>query len=261
VSTEHLKLNGRQELILAQLSGKEFVSVESLSLHFDMAAQTIRRDITKLCDLGLARRHHGGVGQLPSGENLSYGNRRIINAQEKELIAQRIASFIPDNASVALGIGTTVEAIAKQLRPKKGLKIITNNLNVASIFFRKSDIEVLVSGGDLRPADQDLIGEQTVQFFNNFHVDFAIVSVGSLDIQRGLMDFDRDNACITQAILNNAEHKILAADMSKWNKKAFVKVAEFSSIDYFFTDQINNSAITNQLQQNNIEITTCAKDT
>ena len=47
-STEPLKLNLRQELILAQLSGKEFVSVESLSLHFDMAAQTIRRDITKL---------------------------------------------------------------------------------------------------------------------------------------------------------------------------------------------------------------------
>ena len=143
-----MKLNVRQELILAQLSGKEFVSVESLSLHFDMAAQTIRRDINKLCDLGLARRHHGGVGQLPSAENLSFGNRRIINAQEKELIAQRIASFIPDNASVALGIGTTMEAIAKQLRPKKGLKIITNNLNVASIFFQQSDIEVLVSGGN-----------------------------------------------------------------------------------------------------------------
>ena len=65
-----MKLNVRQELILAQLSGKEFVSVESLSLYFDMAAQTIRRDITKLCDLGLARKHHGGVGQLPSAENL-----------------------------------------------------------------------------------------------------------------------------------------------------------------------------------------------
>ncbi|MGY8908147.1 MAG: hypothetical protein ACKVJI_12795, partial [Pseudomonadales bacterium] len=66
---------------------------------------------------------------------------------------------------------------------------------------------------------------------------------------------------ITQAILNNAEHKILAADMSKWNKKAFAKVAGFSSIDYFFTDQMDNSVIADQLQQHNIEITTCAKDT
>ena len=256
-----MKLNVRQELILAQLIGKEYVSVESLSLHFDMAAQTIRRDITKLCDLGLARRHHGGVGLLPRAENLSFGNRRIINAQEKELIAQRIASFIPDHSSIALGIGSTVEAIAKQLRPKKGLKIITNNLNVASIFFQQSDIEVLVSGGNLRPADQDLIGEQTIQFFNRFHVDFAIVSVGSLDIQRGLMDFDLDNADITRAILNNAEHKILAADGSKWNKKAFAKVADFSNVDYFFTDQMDNVVIAEQLQQHNIEITTCSEDT
>tara|TARA_B100000780_G_scaffold96003_1_gene66953 strand:- start:55 stop:291 length:237 start_codon:yes stop_codon:yes gene_type:complete len=74
--------------------------------------------MTKLCDLGLARRHHGGAGQLPSAENLLFGNRHIINTQEKELMAQCIASFIPDNGSLALGIGTIMKAIAKQLRPK-----------------------------------------------------------------------------------------------------------------------------------------------
>jgi DeoR family glycerol-3-phosphate regulon repressor len=252
-----LKLNDRQRSILTQVIGKEFVSVESLSQHFDMAAQTIRRDITQLCDLGLARRHHGGVGQLPSAENLSFGNRRVINAQAKQCIAQSIASTIPDNASIALGIGTTVEAIASQLLLKKGLKIITNNLNVASIFYQVSDAQVLVSGGKLRPLDQDLVGDQAVSFFNSHYTDFAIVSVGSLDIDRGLMDFDMDNVAITKSILNNSEHKLLAADDSKWNKKAFSKVSAFTAIDRFFTDQHPPSHIGNKLLEFNIDIVSC----
>lgn len=252
-----MKLNARQKQILAQLNGKEFVSVESLSLYFDMAAQTIRRDITQLCDLGLARRHHGGVGQLPSAENLSFGNRRVINAHAKISIAKAIAEIIPDNASIALGIGTTMEAIAKQLLSKQGLKIITNNLNVASLFFNSSDNQVLVSGGQLRPQDQDLVGDQAIRFFNSFYVDFAIVSVGALDEARGLMDFDLDNAAITQSILSNSKRKILAADESKWNKNAFAQVAPFTTIDHFITDQLPSLAIGDHLQASQIEITQC----
>jgi DeoR family glycerol-3-phosphate regulon repressor len=254
-----VKLNPRQKQILVQLNGKEFVSVETLSQQFDMVSQTIRRDITQLCDLGLARRHHGGVGPLPSAENLSFGSRQVINAKEKQAIAQQIAKAIPDHASISLGIGTTAEAIAKQLLNKKGLKIITNNLNVASIFFQNSDIEVLVSGGKLRPLDQDLVGDNAVSFFNSYYVDFAIVSVGSLDIDRGLMDFDMDNVAITHSILNNAQHTILAADESKWNKKAFAKVAAFSAIDCFYTDHLPPTNICERLRAVNIEINYCAQ--
>jgi len=252
-----VKLNARQQSILNKISGAEFISVESLSQHFDMAAQTIRRDITQLCDLGLARRHHGGVGQLPSAENLSFGSRRVLNAQAKLNIAKKIAEQIPDNASVALGIGTTIEAVAKALLNKKGLKIITNNLNVASLFFQSSDIEVMLSGGKLRPLDQDMVGDQCVHFFNSYYVDFAIVGVGSLDIERGLMDFDMDNVAITQSLLNNSQHKFLAVDESKWNKKAFAKVAPFSTIDKVFTDQPPETEIHDKLTALNVQVITC----
>jgi len=252
-----VKLNARQQSILSKISGTEFISVESLSQHFDMATQTIRRDITQLCDLGLARRHHGGVGQIPSAENLSFGSRRVINAVAKQLIAKKIAEQIPDNASIALGIGTTIEAIAKELLCKKGLKIITNNLNVASLFFQSSDIEVMLSGGKLRPLDQDMVGDQCVHFFNSYYVDFAIVGVGSLDKERGLMDFDMDNVAITQSILNNAQHKILAVDESKWNKKAFAKVAPFSMIDKVFTDQPPAADICKKLAALNVQVISC----
>jgi len=255
-----LKLNSRQQQILELISAEQFVSVEFLTQHFDVAAQTVRRDITQLCDLGLARRHHGGAGQLPSAENLSFGNRRVINAAAKQSIAQRIAAEIPDNASIALGIGTTIEAVAKALLNKKGLKIITNNLNVASIFYQSSDAQVLVSGGRLRPLDQDLVGDQVVSFFNSYYVDFAIISVGALDQQRGLMDFDTDNVAITQSILNNCSKKILAVDDSKWNKKAFASVATFAAIDKFYTDQLPGSDICQSLEKEKVQMIVCDQE-
>ncbi|MCJ8298624.1 MAG: DeoR/GlpR family DNA-binding transcription regulator [Pseudomonadales bacterium] len=256
-----MKLNSRQQQILQLISAEQFVSVEFLTQHFQVAAQTVRRDITKLCDLGLARRHHGGVGLLPSAENLSFGNRRVINVKAKQLIAQRIAAEIPDNASVALGIGTTIEAVANALLHKKGLKVITNNLNVASIFFQSSDAQVLVSGGKLRPLDQDLVGDQVVSFFNSYFTDYAIVSVGALDQQRGLMDFDMDNVAITQSILNNSGKKILAVDDSKWNKKSFACVATFASIDKFYTDQLPAADICQSLESKKVQIIICDQET
>ncbi|MCJ8338169.1 MAG: DeoR/GlpR family DNA-binding transcription regulator [Pseudomonadales bacterium] len=255
-----MKLNSRQQQILQLISAEQFVSVEFLTQHFQVAAQTVRRDITQLCDLGLARRHHGGAGQLPSAENLSFGNRRIINANAKQLIALRIAAQIPDNASLALGIGTTIEAVAKALLNKKGLRIITNNLNVASIFFQTSDAQVLVSGGKLRPLDQDLVGDQVVSFYNSYYTDFAIISVGALDQQRGLMDFDMDNVAITQSILKNCRKNILAADDSKWNKKAFASVATFTSIDAFYTNQLPAPDICQSLESKKVQIIVCDQE-
>lgn len=65
MSIAHLKLNVRQALILTPLSSKEF----SLSLYFDRERKDIRRDMTRLSDLGLAKRYYRRAGQLPSAEN------------------------------------------------------------------------------------------------------------------------------------------------------------------------------------------------
>lgn len=252
-----MKLNKRQQQILQFINSRKFLTIEELAKQFSVASQTIRRDITELCDFGLVRRHHGGVGQLPSAENISFGSRQIINATSKHNIAQRIASFIPDNSSVYLGIGTTVEAVAKALLAHKGLKILTNNLNVASVFFQSKETDVLMSGGKLRLSDQDLVGDQTISFINSYFADYAVIGSGALHLERGLMDFDMDNVAITQSILKNSEQKFLAADNSKWNKKAFANVAPFSVLDKFFTDDVTDENIYQIMSKEKVELINC----
>ena len=68
------------------------------------------------------------------------------------------AAHIPHHASLFINIGTTTEEIAKQLMHHVGLRVITNNLNVAAILSGKGDFQVTVAGGVVRPLDRGIVG-------------------------------------------------------------------------------------------------------
>ncbi|NEL42283.1 MAG: DeoR family transcriptional regulator, partial [Xanthomonas perforans] len=83
------------------------------------------------CDAGVLRRYHGGVSMPSSVENLAYTARKALQAREKQHIATHVARFIPDDASLFINLGTTNEEVARALLQHRGLRVITNNLNVA----------------------------------------------------------------------------------------------------------------------------------
>jgi hypothetical protein len=113
--------------------------------------QTVRRDVQRLADEGLLARFHGGV-RVPSStiENIAHKQRENLNAEGKIRIARDVAAAVPNDCSLILNIGTTTEAIARALHGHTGLRVITNNLNVASILSANTHSEVIVVGGVVR---------------------------------------------------------------------------------------------------------------
>lgn len=231
-----MKLTDRQQTILQWVRQAGHLEVELLAEKLEVTPQTIRRDINALCETGLLRRHYGGVSLPSATSNLPFASRQIINQSAKLQIATALAQRIPDSASVYLGIGTTVEFAARALANHQHLKVLTNNLNVASLLCSSPKIEVIVAGGQLRHNDHDLVGEETTGFFHQFRVDFGIIGTGSLDLNDGLLDFDRREASVSQAILANARERILLADHSKWDRPALARVAPFDALDLLITD-------------------------
>ena len=65
---------------------------------------------------------------------------------------------IPDGASVFMNIGTSTEAVARQMLNHKDLMVVTNNTNVANILVENPDCEIVVAGGVLRRSDGGLVG-------------------------------------------------------------------------------------------------------
>lgn len=233
-----MKLNERQKAILKLVREKESVEVETLAVSFDVTTQTIRRDVNQLCELGLLRRLHGGVCLPSAASNISFESRQTINSMAKWQIAHAMANRIPNDCSVFLGIGTTMEYLARELLGHSQLTVLTNNLNVAAVLSGNDHINVLVSGGMLRSKDKDLVGEHTLSFIRSFTVDYGVVGAGSLDEKKGIMDFDVREAAVSQTILSNARQRILLADSSKWDRSALAHVAGFEHVDVFITDQL-----------------------
>src|SRR3546814_882510 len=118
---------GRAIVELVRRDG--FQAIEVLAGQFGVTPQTIRRDVTLLCDRGLLRRRHGGVELPPDGENLAYPARQVLNIEAKRRIAQLVAAEVPEGTSLFFGIGTKPEQCALALVDNPGLKVMTNNLN------------------------------------------------------------------------------------------------------------------------------------
>jgi DeoR family glycerol-3-phosphate regulon repressor len=180
----------RHEKIKKMVQAQGFVTIETLAQAFSVTPQTIRRDIHTLSKKGLLYRYHGGAAIPTSTENVAYKERKVLCFREKQKIAQLLAQQIPDNASLFINIGTTTEAIAHALGNHKRLRVITNNLNVASIMSANEKFEVIVAGGLVRHRDQGIIGEATIDFISQFKVDYGIIGISGIDLDGTLLDFD-----------------------------------------------------------------------
>ncbi|HEU0199146.1 MAG TPA: DeoR family transcriptional regulator, partial [Burkholderiaceae bacterium] len=205
--------------------------------HFDVTHQTIRRDINRLVELKLIRRFHGGAGLPASTENVAYSMRQVLFHDEKRRIAQLVARHIPNDASLFINIGTTTEEVAHALRRHKGLRVITNNLNVANVMAGNPDNEVIIAAGVVRPRDKGITGEATIDFIRQFKVDIGVIGVSSIELDGTLRDFDYREVRVAEAIINQSRQVYLVADHSKFGRPALVRLGHISQVRALFTDQ------------------------
>jgi DeoR family glycerol-3-phosphate regulon repressor len=229
--------NPRQLTLLSVVQAQGSVTVEQLAETLSVTLQTVRRDVQRLADEGLLARFHGGV-RVPSSttENIAHQQRESLNADGKARIALSVAEAVPNGCSLILNIGTTTEAIARALLRHTGLRVITNNLNVASILSTNPACEVIVVGGVVRGRDQGIVGEAAVDFIRQFKVDIALIGISAIEADGSLRDYDYREVKVSQTIISHAREVWLAADLSKFKRPAMVEVATLSQIDRLFTD-------------------------
>lgn len=253
-------LTERQIEIAEMVRESDFLNVESLANRFDVTSQTIRRDLNVLCDHGLARRRHGGVEKPLDLGNLAYQSRQILNNTAKKAIAREVAKRIPDGASIAFSIGTTPEIVAQELLAHVGLKIFTNNLNVAMLCCGNPTFEVTVVGGTVRNSDRDVLGAEVQHFFSGYKVDFGIYGVGGVEDDGTLLDFHADEVAARQAIRENSRKSFLVLDASKFTRPAHIRGGRIEEVDCVFCDRRPPAAIVDRLHDAGAELVVCDGD-
>lgn len=227
----------RRNIILAILQKENRVVVGDLSKEFKVTEETIRRDLEKLEKEGFAKKTYGGAIINESlNVDLPYTVRKKANVANKQDIAGLISSMIEDGDHIMLDSSSTALYIAKSLKDKKNLTLITNSIE---ILFELSDVvgwKVLSTGGVMKEGALSLVGHQAEKMISSFHVDKTIVSCKGVDIDYGFTDSNEMEAHIKKLMLSCANTKILAVDNSKFDKISFTKFGELSDINIMVTD-------------------------
>ncbi|KUI98666.1 glycerol-3-phosphate regulon repressor DeoR family [Vibrio sp. MEBiC08052] len=245
----------RHQKIIELVKKHGYISTDELVTRFHVSPQTIRRDLNELADENKIRRYHGGATVPISSENDSYTTRKSHNYSEKDHIAEALVKHIPNHATLFIDIGTTPEAVARALsRSHQQLRIVTNNLNVASILLSKPDFNVILAGGEVRNRDGGIIGEATLDFIQQFRLDFGILGISGIDFDGSLLDFDYHEVRVKQAIIENSRSVFLAVDHSKFGRNAMVKLGNISQINTLFTDKQPPQEIRSILESNQVSL-------
>ncbi|MFT9017113.1 DeoR/GlpR family DNA-binding transcription regulator [Acetobacter malorum] len=227
----------RRARILQFVQQQGYVANEDLAKALHVTVQTVRRDVNSMASEGVLARHHGGAGALSFAENIAYSDRQILNLSQKEAIGERAAAAIPDGASLFINIGTTTEAFARSLRMHRALRVITNNIHVASLLTPAPECNVVIAGGTVRLRDGGIVGPAAAAMIEQYRADFGVIGISGIDEDGTLLDFDVDEITAAQAIIRNSRTVFLLADHTKFRRRPMARVGHISEVSAFYTDQ------------------------
>ncbi|MGL4860213.1 MAG: DeoR/GlpR family transcriptional regulator [Enterobacteriaceae bacterium] len=252
-----MKQAQRHEAIieLARLQG--YVSTEELVETFKVSPQTIRRDLNELALQNRIQRHHGGAALPSSSVNTAYDERKVMHYEAKKRIAQMVASQIPHGATLFIDVGTTPEAVAHALHGHKDLRIVTNNLNVATLMLGHADCRLIVAGGEVRLRDGAIIGEATLDFISQFRLDYGILGISGIDQDGSLLEFDYHEVRTKRAIIENSRNVFLVTDHSKFGRNAMVNLGGIGLVNTLFTDQMPPAEVMQVIERDAVQLVCC----
>ena len=209
----------RRNLILGKLQAERRVVVSELSELYDVSEETIRRDLDKLENDGFAIKTYGGaIINDDANLDLPLNVRKNRNILEKQKIAETVKELINDGDSIILDASSTAVAIAKAIKDKKNLTVITNSVEIVIELLEVPDCKVISTGGEATSRSFALVGPLTDQAIRSFYVDKAIISSKGFDVNAGFTDTDPLHANNKNTMLRHAKQKIVAVDHSKFEE-------------------------------------------
>ncbi|MBQ7248210.1 MAG: DeoR/GlpR transcriptional regulator [Lachnospiraceae bacterium] len=229
------KQNLRKEYILSKLREDGKVSIEKLSKELNVTSVTMRKDLNMMEEEGLLMRVSGGAALRPEGSP-SYTSKKTTFLKEKIKIANAIAKTISDGETLFIGTGTTCLEIAKALRDRHSLSIVTTSLDVASILKNVSDFRVVLLGGELNPEYGFTYGSDTLEQISHYRTDWSILSIDGISTGGGVTNCHSEEAPIDRMMIANSKRVIVAADHSKVGNAGFYRVCDISDELMLITD-------------------------
>ena len=236
----------RRQAILAEVRQARAVSAEDLARRFGVSLETIRRDLRGLRDKGLLERVYGGALSVRSTEG-DFATRSTLHAANKQAIAQLAVSLIEPQDTIVIDVGTTALEVARALPPAFRGRVLTNSVPAAMALADRDEIEIQLSGGQLRHGDAACSGSHAETFFAEFYADKAFLGSGGVHATAGLTDYHPPEVITRRTIIAQSAASYVLADSSKLGTIAVHRVCALSRVTAVLTDSRAGDEVTEAL--------------
>jgi DeoR family transcriptional regulator of aga operon len=238
-----VRQQSRDDQILKLLLRRGSVTVEELIKSLKASAPSIRRDLTRLEEQGLIRRTHGGatlVQELlyePYRYDTAFQTRQHRSVKEKRHIGFAAAELVAENETIGLTAGTTTTWVARSLRHRNNITVVTNAVNIGMELCNMPGLKIHLTGGYVRwPWSFSLIGNSAVNFMSDIFLDKLFLSVSGIDAVRGTTTNEMDEALSFRAMVKQAKQVIVVADSKKLGIVTPSLICPIGDVDVLVTD-------------------------
>jgi DeoR family transcriptional regulator, fructose operon transcriptional repressor len=244
----------RWESLRALIRESGVIRVEDLCRQLGVSPATVRRDLDQLEQSGAIRRVHGGAVSVESRlEEPLFDDKTSIAAREKRRIAEAALQFVEPGDTIYLDGGSTVLELARLLRERSQLTVVTNSLRAAHELAGRGP-RLLVIGGELRRLSQTLVGPLTRLMLQELHLDKAFMGTIGLSLNEGLTTTDPGEAYTKETVMKQARQVFLLADSSKAGKVSFARAGRLEDIHTLVTDLAFEKELGKELTRRGIKL-------
>ncbi len=226
-----MSITKRQEQILQLLNENNYMSVEKLSELTYTSPSSIRRDLTKLQNMFLIKRTHGGAS-IQSGNNRAapFSNRMSQNIIPKKKIAKKAAELIRDGQVIMLDGSSTAGFLIPYISKHKDIDLFTNNM-ITAINAINYGIPTHCIGGHSVNNSAVLSGPQSFKIISQIQSDILFFSSHSLDKEGVISDPTEEENYLRSLMLSNTKQSVFLCDSEKFNRKSIYTLTSLDNVD------------------------------
>lgn len=230
----------RRNAIRRALYHQKKIDVSQMSETLGVSEVTIRKDLEYLEKEGLLIRTHGGAvlrESAPLQEELASVSEPAI--EHFRSISNTIACLVADGDMIYLGAGLLCLSIAKAMKSRKFLTVVTNNLSAACVLSENPGIRVICAQGTVYREQEvcTIKGPEAFQYLSTLSYDKLIIGVDSFKANRGFSMQDGDLAQLYKSLVKNTDQRIIAATSDCFDRNALYPFGDFDAATTLVSDE------------------------
>jgi DeoR family transcriptional regulator of aga operon len=246
----------RHQKIIEIIQAKGYESVTNLCKKLRVSAVTIRKDLKLLEKNNKLFRSHGGASNTnPFTVDRSVNEKENLQKGEKKSIAEKAAQYIESNDSIIIASGTSLLALAREIKPGQKLTVITSAMQVAQELVKHPNIDILQLGGLIRHSSSSVVGAYAENILKDFFCTKLFLGVDGIDFEFGITTSSSMEAQLNKKMMEVVQKVIVLADHTKFGKRGFSKICSVDEIDEIITDKNIPSSMVEKCINSGIKIT------